>query len=418
MKNKINIALASSYEYVRYARVLLMSLFETNPQYEIDVYYMYLEKDKKSITPILAEFNEYAKEYHNRIIPLMMPEQYLDDRIDVKQWHPLVYARHAIYWLLPDDVERVMLMGIDMLVRDDIGELYFTDMGDYYFKEATSRVKWQNRKIFDTKNRIMQQKGCGKFENYYNADLIVADVAAMKKHFDYDAYIELLVDKDFKLLDEEALLVMFYEHIHTLDWRRWNYILGNEQKMEEVDDAAIIHYVNVKKPWTNYAKNEITDLWWDYARKTEYYIWYLEQNILLSRRAALNNEKSLRERLFFYEKVFFSAYNNVNLGKALIDNNIKKIAVYGHGMFGKWFIESVRDSGIDTLCVVDASPDADSIMIPKVFLDDKKLLASLDAIIITSIGYYDAIINNILSDIKEDISILTLTDIIENFVSG
>lgn len=416
MKKKINIALASSCEWARYARVLLMSLFETNQEYEIDIYFMYLKEDEEDIIPILSEFNDYAKQYHNRVIPLMMPEKYIDDRINHKQWHPLTYARHAIYQLLPDDVDRIILMGIDMLIRENIGEIYFSNF-EKYLKMAASRAM-MNIKIFERKNRIMKQKGCGPFEKFYNGDFIVADVAAMKKHFDYKAFIELLVEKDFKLLDEEGLLVMFHEHIEALDWHRWNYILDNEEKLEEVSDAAIIHYVNIRKPWTNYAKNEVMDLWWDYARKTEYYTWYLEQNILLNRKSTVNNETQLRERLSASEKLFFLASANVKFGQALSENNIQKIAVYGHGSFGKYFLDSIKDSGIETLCIIDTNPDIDSVIMPKVFLDDKDLQAAIDAIIITSIGYYDEVINTTLSGIQEDIRILTLTDIFEDFISG
>lgn len=413
MRAKINIALASSYEYARYARVLLMSLFATNPDYEIDVYYMYLEADEKDITPILAELNNFAETYHNHVIPLKITDKYLDNRINVVHWHPLTYARHAIYHLLPDQVDRIMLMGIDMLVLDDIGKLYFKDMEDNYFLQAKGRMGILFPELLERRNRILQKKGCGPFEQFYNGDLLVADVSEMKKMFDYTLFLQLLVEKKFRTPDEDALNYLFHDHIGLVDWRRWNYVLYDEEKTDDIKNVAIIHFTQKEgKAWANFRQNEIMDLWWKYAKKTEYYTWYLEQNILITRKLYSDTERELKERLHTLQKLLSLDDVIVSLGEILQKRNIKNIAVYGYGSIGKYFIKLIENLDINIVCIIDNYPDSDLIMIPETFLDRKDLHSSIDAIIVTSAGHYNEIITNTFSNLKDKINIVTLADLL------
>ena len=64
----------------------------------------------------------------NKIVGVKIPEDYVDTNIDVGAWNAITYARHAMYDLLPKNVDRIMYIGSNVVVNKNIQTLYNMDL--------------------------------------------------------------------------------------------------------------------------------------------------------------------------------------------------------------------------------------------------------------------------------------------------
>lgn len=118
-----------------------------------------------------------------------------------------------------------------------------------------------------------------------------------------------------------ALCVLLRGKIKNINDYRWNFVLINESRLEEIKDAIIVHYCDDNKAWENYGKNEIISLWWDYAKKTQHYVEYLENSakLLTLKCEKINNwARHGNMNYLILDKLLIKNRNNENLGMELI----------------------------------------------------------------------------------------------------
>ena len=79
--------------------------------------------------------------------------------------------------------------------------------------------------------------------------------------------------------------------------------------------------------------------------------------------------------------------------KRLLEKEIKKIAIYGVGLYGKWLLNILKDSNINIEYAIDSRADVKDIGIP--VIQPEKTGGSVDAIIVTPVFDYGSIRNKI-----------------------
>lgn len=132
MKPRMNVYITTSKKNLKYAYVAIKSLFEKNTDSEI---YLYIVSENLEENDVINERN-LAGELGHRIIILHFDERVAEKQIilgDKNHW-PL--ATLACYWLfhdlLPNDVERIMMLESDVLVMGSLREMYDADMCGCY----------------------------------------------------------------------------------------------------------------------------------------------------------------------------------------------------------------------------------------------------------------------------------------------
>ena len=99
--------------------------------------------------------------------------------------------------------------------------------------------------------------------------------------------------------------------------------------------------------------------------------------------------------------------NNIYLVDWLLQNNIRKVAVYGYGVLGKMLLQELKGSMIEIICVVDKNYKNIHSMVPAVSPND---VPECDAIIVSVINYFDEIESELLK--KYHYPIISLEDIV------
>jgi len=166
-----------------------------------------------------------------------------------KRLSNIVYARLMIDRLVAPDVERILYLDCDMLVRDDIAYLFELDLGANAIAAvrdtmgafiAGGRDLVNNRDLFNTA------------DYYFNAGMLVIDVAKWR-----DADIIGRMEEANRTgvmqriyYDQDLLNLIFKNQWFKLDWR-WNTI--DARHPHEGLDPAILHYTGERKPWGLFA---------------------------------------------------------------------------------------------------------------------------------------------------------------------
>lgn len=157
----------------------------------------------------------------------------------------IVYARLLIDRLVGSDVERILYLDCDMLVRDDISLLFNVDLGGHSIAAVRDtsgafitgqRDLLKNRDIFDPA------------DPYFNAGLVLIDIgrwreADIVRHLE-EAYASGVMQRIY--YDQDLLNLIFRRKWLNLPWR-WNVI--DARPMHEGLDPAIAHYTGEAKPW-------------------------------------------------------------------------------------------------------------------------------------------------------------------------
>lgn len=176
-----------------------------------------------------------------RDIAARMPEN--------KRLSNIVYARLVIDQLVAPDVERILYLDCDMLVRDDIAWLFARDMGEMSIGAVRDpsgalitgqRDLMKNRDLFDPSDA------------YFNAGMLLIDIARWRNANILgrmeEAYASGIMQRIY--YDQDLLNLIFKNKWYQLPWR-WNLI--DARPAHDGIDPAIVHYTGDTKPWSVFA---------------------------------------------------------------------------------------------------------------------------------------------------------------------
>ncbi|GGF38775.1 hypothetical protein GCM10011321_32180 [Youhaiella tibetensis] len=161
----------------------------------------------------------------------------------------IVYARLLIDRLVGPDVERVLYLDCDMLVRAPIEDILEIDMRGLPIAAVrdtkgafivAGRDLASNRDIFDVA------------DPYFNAGMILIDIAKWRDACLLDRLEEMFADGTMARIyyDQDFLNLVFRNNWLYLD-PRWNVI--DARHSHEGLDPAILHYTGWSKPWHVYS---------------------------------------------------------------------------------------------------------------------------------------------------------------------
>ncbi len=190
---------------------------------------------------------------------ITVDESIFDGFPETNRYPRQIYYRLAAPLLLPENLERILYLDVDLVVINSLEELYHTDFeGNYYV--ACSHVK-----EFLTKfNQV--RLGLEEDVPYINTGVMVLNLPALRKDLTIERIKETAQKKmhTFLLPDQDLLTVMHGERIKLVDTMRYNLsdrLLANynaNPKNQTLDlewvrkNAVIIHYYGKNKPWNEH----------------------------------------------------------------------------------------------------------------------------------------------------------------------
>jgi len=181
--------------------------------------------------------------------------------------------------------KKCLFLDADVIVKEDLYNLYQTDVGGYPLAAVASCVYAgilnSHQDIMDYTQNILKLE---KPYKYFQGGILLINI----EEFNKNAYSQKLLDKassyEYKCADQCLLNSFFKDNIKYID-NAWNFEtcqkcfsetnpnmpLEIKEKYNQARKAPkIVHYAGHEKPWI-FPEEEMADIWWAYARKTPFY---------------------------------------------------------------------------------------------------------------------------------------------------
>lgn len=319
---------------------MLISLFENNKDESITVYVMqrdFTVNDKDDIEGLATSFGQMA-------MFLQVDETRFASFPTTAKFSMETYFRLIMSELLPEEIDRVLYLDVDVIVRGKVREFYDTDL-----KERIAAVcpDGYNPVLEENKRQLFKREGDMR---YFNAGVMVWNVKMLRETYCFDDFMNAADELGFDLqyADQEILNYLLYDKVVFCDGSKFNYVSRGSEKADDLleGEAVILHYAGCN-PWQNGLKNDLYRIWWDYAKKTPYYQELLEENLWRELDFSdERNEEILRhmESREVYEYAFL--LKGTGRIKTALDSEQRRLGIYGTGTMGEVLYELLSIDGV------------------------------------------------------------------------
>lgn len=208
----------------------------------------------------------------------------INTKVKKTNFSNICYER--LFWasLLPSEIDRIMILGGDTLILEDISEIYYTNLSGYICAGC-----------FDSYSGPKKQAGCPKSTLYVNADVLILNLIEWKKSNAENKCVNIVKQckGEFPHLDQDVLNWAFGNKVKIIPARynvmtmilicgRYCSLLfsdtephytGNELE-EAKNNPAIIHFTGyrfVHRPWEQPSCHPYNNIWINYMRKAVFF---------------------------------------------------------------------------------------------------------------------------------------------------
>ena len=285
----MNILYISSVEFLPYAVVSIVSLFENNKEAKALTVYLYCEsmstEDERKIYALQEKYHRVIKRITDPTVLANFRRFIQDNSFPSFQGCNYTYAKIMPHLLVPD-VEKLLVVDSDTLVLQNLTPLYNLDVSDYF---CAAIPELMARYVSSEDPLILHRK-----EFYYNSGVLLFNIAKMKK----ESYTQRIVNayKNYKgklRLADQSLLNLSLNGVEILPVNvKYNYnngwnvsapfrrvmhrdyrqlgLFDERQGERKYKNMAILHFIGMLKPWTCSCFCPNTFLYLKYQKKTSW----------------------------------------------------------------------------------------------------------------------------------------------------
>lgn len=309
----MNILVSTDKNYLKYLRVLMASVYANNDT-NVDFYVMHdslTEEEKRSVCSFAETFKQNVYFLYVDVSKIdMLLSQFKSARYSPPTLFPL-FAHE----FLPDDMDRILYLDIDMAVTGNLTDFYNLEFDDCYLiaSKPQYNVKDEPSEEFASFERIDNYEiAHAAAGDYFNAGSVLFNLVKLRNaHIDLRYYVEKIQGIDNIFYDQGILNICFAKEAKILTTCAYNYRLhysaknyfnrknnyshGKREYTFYPFTPKIIHYCGILpganiKSWTFYfeRENEVGDPrkeffdmipecvpyfnnWWKYAKMTPDY---------------------------------------------------------------------------------------------------------------------------------------------------
>lgn len=274
MKEKIPVVLSTDENYIFPTFVVISSMLQY--AHEGTVYDIYIQTlgicSKKCM-----EMTQYLhRRYQNFEIHLLIMDQTLFERVKVTNVHvksPTYYRLMAAEQL--PQCDRCVILDSDILVQDDLTELYNWELEENYVAGVKS---WEDQQPTLSNHEHMVSVGLQSMDSYIYSGVLLLNLRQIREDNITDQFMAHM-KKGYSSDDQDVFNVCCYGNIAFLPLRYNLLVRHYKEKFpegvqihsdEEINDAsknpAILHYPGrLIKPWKN-NKVKLSGEWWKCAK--------------------------------------------------------------------------------------------------------------------------------------------------------
>lgn len=176
-----------------------------------------------------------------------------------------IYYRLFIASLFPQ-YDKAIYLDADMLILDDVSKIYDVEMNDNLLIAVRDEVVASDEVL---RKYSLLQIGID-YDFYFNSGMLVMNLREMRKAKIEEKFIYMLTKYNLSTIcpDQDYLNVLCKGRVIYLN-ENWDKMSDYGSNIDE-SEISILHYNMFKKPWL-YKDANYSDLYWHWAKKTEFY---------------------------------------------------------------------------------------------------------------------------------------------------
>ncbi len=182
------------------------------------------------------------------------------------------YYRLYAPWVLSKGYRYALYLDADMLVRRDVGELLYLDIGDSYI--AALRDYWGICSVYKPGSDFAEYRksiGLTDLDGYIIAGTILFDLDQFRELFSLEGILRLATETNWRQHDQDVVNILCAGHIHYIG-PEWGMVTDygdnmylpdylRRDLMISPDEVAIVHYAGSRKPWHRMIHPYGADFW-------------------------------------------------------------------------------------------------------------------------------------------------------------
>lgn len=272
----MNIVLASDNHFVQHCCVTMTSILQHNKDV---VFYLFTEGLSVYNVDLLTR---HVEQFGGKLNVCVMDSSIVENFPMPKQsaTHITVatYYRLLAELALPRDVDRLIYLDCDIVVRGDLAELYNTNIDDCAIAAVYQHNEW------GLANRTFERLDIPLEFGYFNAGVMLVNLNYWRKNNVTNRLLNYIKEYGNRIRahDQDTLNAVLYKETKALDYK-WNFLpifldslsLTFPSKVDYSikQEPIIIHFVNRPKPWEFYSNHPYTSEYFEYLDLTPFKGW-------------------------------------------------------------------------------------------------------------------------------------------------
>lgn len=275
MSNQINIVFASDDNYAQHIAVVIASIMAKTKE-EVCFYVINDNISKNKI----EKLRDTAVAFKAEIEFISVPEAKFSNVYLSGHVSKAAYFRLALADILPNDIEKVIYLDVDLLVYDDIKKLWKIDLENLPLAAVPDYGIMASGRLCKQKADVI---GLPIGEKYFNSGVLIVNLKEWRKENYTKQILEIINNNQFPHHDQDALNKLFMHKWQALDLR-WNIIppvfnlfpkvlLNSRFRIIAIKarkNPGIIHYAGRYKPWEFTLHNGFNDKYYEYLQQTAF----------------------------------------------------------------------------------------------------------------------------------------------------
>lgn len=264
----MDILISVNIAYYEAALIMLRSLFYNNSDCEIVIYLFYAELGERHIARIRNLINK-----NNGVLYVIKIDDEILKNVPVGSLSKETYYRLMAPALLPQHLDRILYLDIDMIITGNIRDIYQVDFQNKFFMAVPDTLL----EVDNIKKKLRMKKD----SVYVNAGVLLMNLKLLRKEFDLKRALEYAIRNPEKVpcCDQDVINALYYEQIGYLDW-----IYNYEARFHSISEILtfplqlkylrrnikVIHYMGSRKPWKSGFNGKFLREYYFYAKHTSY----------------------------------------------------------------------------------------------------------------------------------------------------
>jgi lipopolysaccharide biosynthesis glycosyltransferase len=207
-----------------------------------------------------------------------------------------MYFRIFIDEYLDENYQRVLYLDSDMIISDDISDLFILDMKGFEIAAVPDAHVFRNEKI-ELKKRL----GINKREDYFNSGLLLIDLEKYRSADIKNRVFSFIKNSSDKLYfpDQDALNYVLHDRYLKLPITYNFQSAMKKHQLESNGYPKVIHYTGHAKPWFYFKKHPIKKAYLHYKKRS---LWSEEKAVDLTFKNVLFSLFFMKNKISFYSK--------------------------------------------------------------------------------------------------------------------